>query len=138
MAVSGRIALAPSGTRNDVMKSPMRARDPFAMRLAAALAALGSAGPVQAHDASLLLLIVPVFFLPAIFASLLAGPGRRVLAFVVTLAFYGIGVLLLFYLPSRVMEKDRVMMLAFFLPWTGLVYAGYLRYRHYRASHLRA
>jgi hypothetical protein len=138
MVVSGRIARAMSGTRNDAMKSPMRARDPFAMRFAVALVALGSAVPAQAHDASILLLIVPVFFLPAIFASLLAGPGRRLLAFAVTLAFYGIGVLLLFYLPSRVMDKDRVMMLAYFLPWAGLVYAGYLRYRHYRASHLRA
>jgi MFS family permease len=120
------------------MKSPMRTRDPSAMRLAAALVALGSAGPAQAHDASILLLIVPVFFLPAIFASLLAGPGRRMLALVVTLALYGIGVLLLAYLPDRVMDKDQVVVLAFFLPWTGLVYAGYLRYRHYRASHLRA
>jgi hypothetical protein len=138
MVVSGRIARAMPGARNDVMKSPMRARDPFAMRLAAALVALGAAGPVQAHDASLLLLIVPVFFLPAILASLLAGPGRRMLALVVTLALYGIGVLLLAYLPDRVMDKDQVMVLAFFLPWTGLVYAGYLRYRHDRASHLRA
>lgn len=120
------------------MKSPMRTRDPFAMRLAAALVALGATGPAQAHDASILLLIVPVFFLPAILASLLAGPGRRLLALVVTLALYGIGVLLLAYLPGSVMAKDRVMVLAFFLPWAGLVYAGCMRYRHYRASHLRA
>ena len=120
------------------MKSPMRACDPSAMRLAAAAVALGAAAPVQAHDASILLLIVPVFFLPAIFASLLAGPGRRLLALVVTLALYGIGVLLLAYLPGRVMAKDQVMVLAFFLPWTGLVHAGYLRYRRYRASRLRA
>ena len=108
------------------------------MRFAAGVMALGAAAPAQAHDASILLLIVPVFFLPAIFACLLAGPGRRLPAAAVTLGFYGIGVLLLFYLPSRVMDKDRVMVLAFFLPWAGLAYAGYLRYRHYRASHLRA
>jgi hypothetical protein len=110
----------------------------FALKLAAVLAALGSAGTAQAHDASLLLLLVPVFFLPAILASLLAGPGRRILACVVTLALYGIGIALLAYVPGRVMPKDEVMMLAFYLPWAGLAYAGYLRYRYYRASHLRA
>lgn len=108
------------------------------LKLAVILAALGSAGTAQAHDASLLLLLVPVFFLPAILASLLAGPGRRILACVVTLALYGIGIALLAYVPGRVMPKDRVMMLAFYLPWAGLAYAGYLRYRYYRASHLRA
>jgi hypothetical protein len=109
-----------------------------ALKLAAVLAALGSAGTAQAHDASLLLLLVPLFFLPAILASLLAGPGRRIVALVVTLALYGIGIALLAYVPGRVMPKDRVMMLAFYLPWAGLAYAGYLRYRYYRASRLRA
>jgi hypothetical protein len=109
-----------------------------ASKLLASLAALGSAGTAQAHDAGILLLIVPLFFLPAILASLLAGPGRRILAFVVTLALYGIGVALLAYVPGSVMPKDRVMVLAFFLPWAGLAYAGYLRYRYYRASRLRA
>jgi uncharacterized membrane protein len=109
-----------------------------ALKRAVILAALGSAGTAQAHDAGILLLIVPVFFLPAILASLLAGPGRRIVALVVTLALYGIGIALLAYVPGRVMPKDELMMLAFFLPWTGLAYAGYLRYRYYRASHLRA
>lgn len=117
-------------------ENPIRSRS--ALKLAAVLAALGSAGTARAHDASLLLLLVPLFFLPAILASLLAGPGRRIVALVVTLALYGIGIALLAYVPGRVMPKDRVMMLAFYLPWAGLAYAGYLRYRYYRASRLRA